>query len=131
MFLKILQILGHFVPVNRIIDYDIKGAITKDILVRETESDDELKQLLEDVSRGKLSNQLRGSSYAKVFDELTACDGVLLKSDRVVIPQKLTSVTHALIDNCISQPFQIRFKWDKKQTWSSRIVKLNYLQGLF
>ena len=76
--------------VNRIIDHDIKGAITKDILIRETESDDELKQLLEDVARGKLSDQLQGSPYAKVFEELTACDGVLLKSDRVVIPKNLT-----------------------------------------
>ena len=34
--------------------------------------------------------------------------------------------TTALGDNCTSKPFQVRFKSDKKQNWSSKlIVQLN------
>ena len=32
--------------------------------------------------------------------------------------------TTALGDNCTSQPFQVRFKWDKNQSWDSQLVKL-------
>ena len=76
--------------VNRIIDQDIEGAVTKDLLVKETSLDPELRQLLVDVPNGRLSDQMLQSKYAQVFDEMTVCDGFLLKGDRVVIPPKLT-----------------------------------------
>ena len=48
--------------------------------------------------------------------------GMVSLCGRLVTPTKETTVPG---DNCSSQPFQDRFKWDKKQDWSSQLVKLN------
>ena len=76
--------------VNRVVMENIEGAVTKESLVRETELDRDLSQLMEDVARGRLSEKVKKTPYGKVFDELTVCEGALLKGDRVVVPPRLT-----------------------------------------
>jgi len=76
--------------VNRVVMENIEGAVTKESLVRETELDRDLSQLMEDVARGRLSEKGKKTPYGKVFDELTVCEGALLKGDRVVVPPRLT-----------------------------------------
>ena len=76
--------------VNRVVMENIEGAVTKESLVRETELDRKLSQLMEDVAKGRLSEKVKKTPYGKVFDELTVCEGSLLKGDRVVVPPRLT-----------------------------------------
>ena len=45
---------------------------------------------MEDVAKGRLSEKVKKTPYGKVFDELTVCEGALLKGDRVVVPPWLT-----------------------------------------
>ena len=45
-----------------------------------------LKQVLLDVEAGGPSKETKSSSYAKVFQELAVVNGVLVRGDRVVIP---------------------------------------------
>ena len=51
--------------------------------------DSDLVQVMKDVARGRLSEQVKKTPYGKVYEELTVCGGALLKGDRVVIPPKL------------------------------------------
>ena len=66
--------------VNRVVSENILGAVTRETLVRETEADGDLSQVVKDVVRGRLSEQVKKTPYGKIYEELTVCGGALISS---------------------------------------------------
>ena len=82
--------------VNRVVNEAIPDAVTLPVVRHYMEKDSMLKMLLEDVLKGRLRAELHGTSYERVFGELTAVQGVLLRGERMVIPKELQADVLAL-----------------------------------
>ena len=66
---------------------------------------------------------MKGSSYAKVFDELTVHNGVLLKCDRVVIPSKLTEQVIELAHESHGLGETKTIRMLRERVWFPRLAK--------
>ena len=53
------------------------------------QEDHQLKQLMVEVDKGKMSKDIKSSEYGQVFSELTVTKGLLLKGDQLVTPRSL------------------------------------------
>ena len=82
--------------VNRVMEEDLPGAITMDMMKRETEKDLVLQGVKADIERGHMGQATEGSEYSKVFSELTSWEGLILKGERLVVPPKLRAEVIAL-----------------------------------
>ena len=82
--------------VNRIVNEGIPDAITLPVVRHHTQQDGELRLVAEDVQKGWLRKELKSTKYGKVFEELTFIDGILLRQDRMVIPEGLRADVVAL-----------------------------------
>ena len=71
--------------VNRV--EELTDAVTLDVLRNETMMDQSLKELSEDIRKGKLRPGLK--EYKEIFLELSLSEGVILQGDRLVIPSSL------------------------------------------
>ena len=72
------------------------NAMTLPVLRKFTKEDLTLSQLGEDVQQGRLRTGLTNTKYKQVFQEMSWVDGVLLRGDRLVIPNKLKANILAL-----------------------------------
>ena len=68
---------------------ELVDAITLPMLREHTKTDKVLATLLEDVKAGRLSGELKQTEYKNCFEELSMQDGILMKGDRLVIPNSL------------------------------------------
>ena len=75
--------------VNRIVNENIPDAVTLSVVRHHTQEDKELRVLVEDIKKGYVSKELKNTSYEKVFDELTYTQGIILRQERMIIPEKL------------------------------------------
>jgi hypothetical protein len=82
--------------INRLIEDDLPEAVTRQELKEAMAADEELSQVIKDVKAGRASPDTAASQYGKVYEELTAEDGLLLKGERLVIPPKLQAQVIAL-----------------------------------
>ena len=73
--------------VNRVDVGYIPEAVTLTVLKEQTRDDKLLKAVMTDVQSERVGSVTRGTQYEGVFGELSCIDGVLLRGDRVVIPQ--------------------------------------------
>ena len=82
--------------VNCILEDDLPGAITMEVMRRETEEDQVLQGVMADLEKGHMGKFTAASEYGKVFGELTSWDGLILRGERLVVPPKLRADTIAL-----------------------------------
>ena len=81
--------------VNRV-DYGyIPDAVTLSVLQFETKQDKTLVKLTEDIKVGKLRPELE-KSYKNIFAELSVLDGVVLREERLLIPESVRADILAL-----------------------------------
>ena len=82
--------------VNRIVNESIPDAVTLPVVRHYTKLNGTLNQLAEDVMRGRLRPELKKTKYGTVFSELTYTQGILLRQERIVIPDELRADVIAL-----------------------------------
>ena len=69
---------------------DIPRAISKEELVKATENDEELQRLITCLRERKIDHRDLGmKAYSNLFEELAQADGVVLRSERIVVPREL------------------------------------------
>ena len=76
--------------VNFVIENDIPKAISKEEIIVSTGNDRELQRLIKCVEEKSIDNKdadLR--KYSNVFNELAVVDGLVLRGERIVVPQTL------------------------------------------
>ena len=76
--------------VNFVIENDIPKAISKEEIIVSTENDRELQKLIKCV--GEKNIDLRDADlrkYSNLFNELAVVDGLVLRGERIVVPQTL------------------------------------------
>ena len=78
------------VYVNRVVDDTMPDAVTKEMMVKATEKDDEMGMLKEDIQTGNCRNGL--VKYKQVFDELSVVDGLVMRGERLVVPKELRPI---------------------------------------
>ena len=71
-------------------------AVTLGMLRNYSKEDTVISNLISDVERGKLRPELAATKYKHVFKELSCVQGMLLRGNRVVIPQALQADVLAL-----------------------------------
>ena len=76
---------------NMMIEERVPEAISGDKVKEATDKDEKLKKLREMILMGKQINTLGGKldGYKKVWDELSVCNGILMKGEKIVIPEAL------------------------------------------
>ena len=79
--------------VNRVEAAEVEAAEVEAVTLAEIrqalQEDHQLKQLMVEVDKGKMSKDIKSSEYGQVFSELTVTKGLLLKGDQLVIPRSL------------------------------------------
>ena len=76
--------------VNFVSENDIPKAISKEEIIVSTENDRELQKLIKCVEEKSIDHKdadLR--KYSNVFNELAVVDGLVLRGERIVVPQTL------------------------------------------
>ena len=73
--------------VNRVVEDQLPPAITREVLQQATAKDKTLSWLMEDITRGECRAAL--TRYTQVFDELMVVDGMVVRGERLVIPEEL------------------------------------------
>ena len=81
---------------NRVEHGYMPDDVTLPVLRQFTKENLTLSQLGEDVQQGRLRTGLTNTKYKQVFQEMSWVDGVLLRGDRLVIPNKLKANILAL-----------------------------------
>ena len=66
---------------------ELTDAVTLPILTNETENDEELKKLKDDIRKGRLRPELK--IFKEMFPEMSLNQGVILKGERLLIPASL------------------------------------------
>ena len=75
---------------NFMVVSDIPRAISKEELVKATENDEELQKVITYIQEKKIDHKDPGrKAYSSLFDELTVADGLVLRGERIVVPQEL------------------------------------------
>ena len=65
--------------INRVVVENEVGTIMRDNIIRGTNSNKTLSLVMDTVRQGKISENIKKTPYAKVFEELSVFDGLLLK----------------------------------------------------
>ena len=73
--------------VNRVVEDQLPPAVTREVLQQATAKDKTLSWLIEDITRGECRAAL--TRYTQVFNELTVVDGMVVRGERLVIPEEL------------------------------------------
>ena len=81
---------------NRVVNESLPDAVTTPVVRHYTEKDKMLSMLLKDVLKGRLRAELRNTKYEKIFSELIVVQGVLLRGERMVVPEELQAYVLAL-----------------------------------
>ena len=69
---------------------DIPRAISKEELVKATESEEELQRLIMCIREKKIDRRDVGmKTYSNLFDELAVANGLVLRSERIVVPGEI------------------------------------------
>ena len=82
--------------IRRVVENSLPDAVPMTDLRKQMAENTEMKQLMEDVKKGKMRESLKQSEYSKAFEELTVEQGVLLRGQRLVIPSELQADCIAL-----------------------------------
>ena len=88
------------IAIEAVVRHDLPDAVTLEELVKATEKDNQLEVLKKCIERGcvESSEKLTVREYAQVFKELSCGRGVVLRGDKIVIPQslrgKIVSLAH-------------------------------------
>ena len=61
------------------------------VISRETKADKTLLLILEAVMLGRVLKEIRRTLFAKIFEELSVDDSILVKGERIVVPDSLTN----------------------------------------
>ena len=77
----------HEIYVNRVMTENITDAMSWEMVREATRKDPEMKLLQEDIQAGQCRNALTG--YAKVFEELTEVEGLVMRGEKLVLPKDL------------------------------------------
>ena len=72
--------------INRIITSDLPDAVTMDMVRKATNKDSKAKKLMSSIAKGYIGADEDLKPYRKVFHELTAANGIILKGDKLYIP---------------------------------------------
>ena len=110
--------------VNRLIEDNLPEAVTKEMLQQAVKDDKELRTVFEDVRVGKMSPTTTASYYSKVFEELTAWDGVLLKGEQLVIPPSLQADVIALAHEGHGGGEGLTIRLLRERVWFPRLARL-------
>ena len=68
---------------------EMNEAVTIDIIQNETNNDGELKQLIKDVTAGRMSTQTKKGKYKEVYGSLSVKKNCLMRGQQIVIPTTL------------------------------------------
>jgi flagellar biosynthesis protein FlhB len=68
---------------------NIPRAIGKEELKKNVEEDPTLQRLSECIEKGRMGNSADIIAYRQFFSELTLVDGLIMRGERIVIPEKL------------------------------------------
>jgi hypothetical protein len=68
---------------------NIPRAIGKEELKRTVEEDPTLQRLSDCIEKGRMGNSADIIAYRQIFSELTLVDGLIMRGERIVIPEKL------------------------------------------
>ena len=80
---------GTEVLINRVIEDNLPAAVTIPELKKETAADKVLSQLISLIGKDRCDNTKDLKPYSHVFSELWTIDGLLMRNDKIVIPQSL------------------------------------------
>ena len=72
--------------ISRIITSDLPDAVTLDMIQKATSQDPTAKKLMKSIANGYIDADGELKPYRKVFHELTAANGVILKGEKLYIP---------------------------------------------
>ena len=75
--------------VNRVEEQAEVEAVTLAEVRQALQEDYRLKQLMKEVTKGRMDQDTKSSEYGQVFTELTVANGLLLKGEQLVIPRSL------------------------------------------
>ena len=67
----------------------LTGVITMPILIRHTDRNIMLRQLKEDIKKGRLWKELREEGFKEYFHELTIQEEAILRGEGILIPKSL------------------------------------------
>ena len=73
--------------VNRVVEEQLPPAVTREVLQEATGKDKTLTWLMEDIARGECRAAL--TRFTQVFEELTVVDGMVVRGEKLVIPEEL------------------------------------------
>ena len=76
--------------VNRLVEEQLPEAVTREMLKKATARDRTLTMLMDDIRQGGCRKSL--TRYTQIFDELTIVDGMVVRGDKLVIPEELQAI---------------------------------------
>ena len=76
--------------VNRLVEDTMPDAVTKEMMEKATNEDKEMKLLKEDIRRGECRKGL--VKYRQVFDELSVVDGLVMRGEKLVVPEEMRPI---------------------------------------
>ena len=74
--------------VNRIA-FEMPDAVSLFSLQHYTKEDTELSVLMADIKRGKLSAKFNKGRFKECFQELSCCNGLVVRGQKILIPKEL------------------------------------------
>ena len=80
---------GTEIYVNRVIEDNIPDAISLEELKKETSQDATLCKLINCIGQRKCNSDKELIPFKDIFSELWACDGLLMRNDKIVLPATL------------------------------------------
>lgn len=88
---------GDELCISRIVTDDLPDAVTLTMVQHATKQDQQLQKLISCIQKGHLTNDPDLTEYRQIFHELTNFQGVILRGDRLVIPNaEMTPETGSL-----------------------------------
>ena len=73
--------------INKVVEELLPAAVTRKMLRKATEADEQLQMLKEDIMEGQCRNSLH--QYTQIFGELAVVDGLVVRGEQLVIPKEL------------------------------------------
>ena len=72
--------------INSIITNDLPDAVTHEMIRQATKQDATMQKLIKCIQKGHINREVCLQEYRQIFDELTYAQGVILKGEKLVIP---------------------------------------------
>ena len=93
---------GDDICISRIITDDLPDSVTLETMQKATQLDPILQKLIKCIKKGYIINDEDLKPYKKVFHELTHASGVVLKGEKLVIPDvELNPLGGSIQQHCI------------------------------